>query len=730
VKVWDTASGQVILTLPGHTDAVISVAFSPDGQKIASGSRDHSLKVWDASSGQEILTLLGHTDDVNCVAFSPDGQKIVSGSRDQTLIVWDASGGPETLTLLGHAGGVNSVAFSPDSNKIVSGGGDQNPIVWDASTGQDILTLKGHTNVITSVAFSPDGKQIVSGSLDNPNGGSLDKNLKVWDALTGQEILALKGHTNFVTRVAYSPDGKRIVSGSGDNLLKLWDASSGQETLTLKGHTRDISGVAFSRDGKTIISSSLDGTLKVWDASQPASFLSPAVGERPLPHTPQKGVAPPAKIIRAAPADPGKEVFSVSDKLTRGDLPDRFLEAPHKAFTFKMEAGRTYIIDLVSHKDQFLDNYLRLEDSTGQELAEDDNRRGDLNARIFFRPSRSDNYRIIVTSVSDATGAFTLTIRESRPAKVESQPPKVNEPAKVSDPAKIPGLIFANGFIRREEKLTPSAKNQNYEVKMAAGKTYQIDLKSKDFDAFLLLKDANGKMLAEDDDSGGELDSRIVFRAPVSGTYQIVASSLGMEGTGAFVLEVREQAEGDAKTPWKLSDAKSVVQGQWAIVDKTVMQTKAGPNNTALLTFGDPSWTDFDVELEAQTVEGINEFALCFRVDGPRMLFAVFGGYKNTYHVVLTHAKEGFGAASRFVPGRNEPGRWYHVRLEARGSHFQVFFDGQKMFDFHNDNFARGNLGLRTVDTIARFRNIRVTDPEGQVLFEGLPSLPGSAKGP
>ena len=159
-------------------------------------------------------TFYGHTGGVLSVAFSPDGKRIVSGSEDQTLKVWDATTGQETLTLKGHTGAVQSVAFSPDGKRIVSGSDDQTLKVWDATTGQETLTLKGHTGAVQSVAFSPDGKRIVSGSDD--------QTLKVWDATTGQETLTLKGHTGGVRSVAFSPDGKRIVSGSDDQTLKVW----------------------------------------------------------------------------------------------------------------------------------------------------------------------------------------------------------------------------------------------------------------------------------------------------------------------------------------------------------------------------------------------------------------------------------------------------------------------------------------------------------------------------
>ena len=258
VNVWDIATGKEILTLKGHAERVDSVAFSPDGKRIVSGGFDRMVKVWDIATGKETLTITvqGRTNGVSSVAFSPDGKRIASGSW-KTVNVWDAVTGKETLRE--NFGDVSSVAFSADGKRIISGGGSNTVKVWDAVTGNETLTLKGHTNNVTSVAFSADGKQIVSGSWD--------ETLKLWDAATGKETLTLKGHTAAVSSVAFSPDGKRIISGSGDGFLNVWDAATGQETLTLKAHTGGVNSVAFSPDGRRVVSGSSDDTVKVWDVA-------------------------------------------------------------------------------------------------------------------------------------------------------------------------------------------------------------------------------------------------------------------------------------------------------------------------------------------------------------------------------------------------------------------------------------------------------------------------------
>ncbi|KDR84428.1 hypothetical protein GALMADRAFT_55745 [Galerina marginata CBS 339.88] len=248
VRVWDALMGNKLKVLNGHTDWVTSVAFLPDGKQIVSGSYNKSVQVWDASTGNKLKVLKGHTDSVTSVAFSPDGKQIASGSYDKLVQVWDVLTGDKLKVLKGHTGWVASVAFLPDGKQIVSGSYDKSVRVWDALTGDELKVLKGHTNLVRSVAFSSDGKQIVSGSNDG--------SVRVWDALTGNELKVLKGHTNLVRSVAFSPDGKQIVSGSRDKSLKV-----------LMGHTESVSSVAFLPDGKQIVSGSDDKSVWVWDVS-------------------------------------------------------------------------------------------------------------------------------------------------------------------------------------------------------------------------------------------------------------------------------------------------------------------------------------------------------------------------------------------------------------------------------------------------------------------------------
>jgi WD40 repeat protein len=267
-RVWDAQTGREILKLEGHTGEVACVAFSPDGQRIITGSLDTTAQIWDAQTGREILTLKGHTGKVTGVAFSPDGQRVVTGSADTIVRVRDAQTGHEILTLQGHKGEVTSVVFSPDGQSILSGSADRTARVWDARSGQVIRILQTSNLKVNCVAFSPDGQRILTGS-DSHVG-----RVRVWDVQTGQTILTLQGHISEVSSVAFSPDGLRILSGSHDKTVRVWDAQTGQTILTLRAQTASVFSVAFSPDGQKILSGSRDKTVRIWDAQASQATLT------------------------------------------------------------------------------------------------------------------------------------------------------------------------------------------------------------------------------------------------------------------------------------------------------------------------------------------------------------------------------------------------------------------------------------------------------------------------
>jgi WD40 repeat protein len=254
ILLWEVQSGREIRAFIGHQDKVWSMAFSPDGKSLASGSDDKTIRLWQVDSGREIRAFFGHQNTVSSVTFSPDGKSLASGSHDHTVRLWQVDSGSEIRAFSGHKNTVSSVAFSPDGTSLASGSYDNTIRLWQVDSGREIRAFSGHYT--TSVAFSPDGKSLVSGSGDHT--------VRLWQVDSGREIRAFSGHKRTVTSVAFRPDGKSVASGSDDNTVRLWQVDSGREIRAFFGHENTIRSVAFSPDSKSLTSSSNDNTIRLW----------------------------------------------------------------------------------------------------------------------------------------------------------------------------------------------------------------------------------------------------------------------------------------------------------------------------------------------------------------------------------------------------------------------------------------------------------------------------------
>ncbi|KAF4616714.1 hypothetical protein D9613_008834 [Agrocybe pediades] len=232
IRFWDIENmKQVGDPWTGHTDYINSVAFSHDVEKVTvvSGSDDNTLRLWDPQTGKEIAPLKGHTNHVLSVAFSPDSQNIVSGSYDKTVRIWDACTHEQVGDPLeGHTDWVRSVAYSPDGKQIASGSWDHTICIWDAERKVQVgEPLQGHSNTVVSVCFSPkDGKLLASASSDCT--------IRIWNVVTGVQIgEALSGLDSTVRSVVFLPDGNQLASASHDQIIRIWDIGSYVELFTL-----------------------------------------------------------------------------------------------------------------------------------------------------------------------------------------------------------------------------------------------------------------------------------------------------------------------------------------------------------------------------------------------------------------------------------------------------------------------------------------------------------------
>jgi WD40 repeat protein len=295
VKLWNQA-GQLLNTLPVDQSLVTSVKFSPDGQQIATGGSDATIKLW-SRSGELLQTIKEHSEQVNDISFSPDGDTIASVSAN-TIKLWSRSG--ELLhTLNGHQDLVLSVSFSPDGTMLASGSADQTVKLWTRS-GQELKTLNGHRGIVNSVAFSPDGQTVASASDD--------KTVKLW-TVSGQLIQTLEGHQDEVQGVSFSPDERTIATVSWDQSIILWNRQ-GQRLQTIRGHRGWVNHISFSPDGRLLATASNDNTVKLWLQPQQVSHV---LSKHQGPVT-ALSFSPDGQLLATAASD-GANLWSTSGQL-------------------------------------------------------------------------------------------------------------------------------------------------------------------------------------------------------------------------------------------------------------------------------------------------------------------------------------------------------------------------------------------------------------------------------
>jgi WD40 repeat protein len=268
-RIWDVSKGEVIQEMKGHTGSVTCLAVSPDGNLLATGSSDKTVKLWEVSSGKELRTLTGHIDGVTSVAFRPDGRWLASAGGDKTIRIWNASTGEVLRTLEGHTGKVNAIAFSPDGHWLASASDDKTIRLWEAETGKPAFTLVGHKSKVLSVAFSHDGKFLASGgsAQTETNRARRTAQLRLWNPSTGQEVHAFQQVEGDVRSLAFSPDDKVLsIADKTNGYTKIisWDVQSRTVWSVRHGQRFNIYALVYSPDGRWLASAGDDGPIRLW----------------------------------------------------------------------------------------------------------------------------------------------------------------------------------------------------------------------------------------------------------------------------------------------------------------------------------------------------------------------------------------------------------------------------------------------------------------------------------
>jgi eukaryotic-like serine/threonine-protein kinase len=267
-RVWSAATGEPLTPPMHHVLGVFYAAFSPDGSRVVTASRDNTARVWDANTGESLTPPLLHQDDVFRASFSADGQYLATASFDRMARIWDVSAKEPAPVQLKDSWAAGQFSFSSDGQLVAGQFFGSSARVWSALTGSALTPPLHETNVY-HLALNSDGQFLATAGADSV--------ARIWDAHTGATALSPLRHSEEVFWVEFSPDGQRVVTASEDQTARIWDAHTGVALTQPLRHSSNVLCAVFSPDGRRVATTSDDRTARVWDSFTGAALTPPLV---------------------------------------------------------------------------------------------------------------------------------------------------------------------------------------------------------------------------------------------------------------------------------------------------------------------------------------------------------------------------------------------------------------------------------------------------------------------
>ncbi len=506
VELRSAESHALVRTLAGHRGSVNALVFSADGQQLFAAAGEAALfgevRQWNVADGKLIRVIEGHRDALYALALSPDGATLATGSYDQKIKLWRVSTGEEIKTLSGHNGCVFDLAFRPDGKILASGSADRTVKLWDVASGERRDTLSQSLKELYTVAFSPDGKRLVAGGVDN--------RIRVWEisdtaAETTNPLLEARfAHEGAILKIVYSKDGKTLLTSADDRTVKLWNAPEVKERLLLEKQPDWAPALALALDNKLAVVGRLDGTMQYYDT---------ASGK----------VAPPPKpeLTRVAP------------------------QAVQRGVETKLKLEGAHLLNLTQLK-------LHNPKLSGEILTDPPPVAGEVWVRIKAATDLArGSYELSVEGPGGESGRQKLYVDDV---------PQMFASELKSGTNQIPSLPVALWGT-----LNHPGETDELDFEAKAGQTILFDLAAKSLgskaNAVLTLADAEGRVLASNNDFDGGNDPLLAHLFSKDGRYRIRVGDLMLGGskdhfyrlsigafplvTGCFPLSVATNAESE-----------------------------------------------------------------------------------------------------------------------------------------------------------------------------------------